>query len=134
MKHLFMLSALMSISIELIIEVFANPSIEKLTNSQIDLSKIETNSIVDYLVWIVIGFVLGGLLEEILFRGFLMTRISKFLKGNQTTDINALFLTSILFGLCHLYQGWSGVISTGIIGFLFGIIFLVYKKIFGIPY
>lgn len=125
---LIIISALLGVLIELTTEIFFNPIIEKLTHSKIDLSEVELSSIGAYLTWIVIGFVLGGLLEEILFRGFLITRISKFLKENKASDFLALFITSILFGLCHLYQGWSGVISTGLIGFIFGIIFLAFGK------
>lgn len=125
---LVIVTAFLGALIELTMEIFLNPLIEKLTHSKIDLSEVEMTSIGDYLTWIVIGSVLGGLLEEILFRGFLITRISNFLKENKSSDILALFTTSILFGLCHFYQGWSGVISTGIIGFIFGIIFLAFNK------
>lgn len=125
---LIIVTVFLGVFIELTMEILANPIIEKLTNSKIDLSEVEMASIGDYLTWIVIGFVLGGLLEEILFRGFLITRISKFINKNKTNDILALIITSILFGLCHLYQGWSGVISTGIIGLIFGIIFLAFNK------
>ncbi len=130
-KNLFTLVTLclfLGVLIELTTEIFFNPIIEKLTGSKIDLSAVDLSSIEKYLTWMVAGFVLGGLMEEVLFRGFLITRISKFLKGNKTSDLFALIATSILFGLCHLYQGWSGVISTGLVGLMFGIIFLAFNK------
>ncbi|MEO6903910.1 MAG: CPBP family intramembrane glutamic endopeptidase [Bacteroidia bacterium] len=125
---LIIVSAILGGLIELTMEIGFNPLIEKITHSKIDLSEVKLTSIADYLMWIVIGFLLGGLLEEILFRGFLITRISKILNVNKISDILAVLITSCLFGLCHLYQGWSGVISTGIIGFIFGIIFLSFNK------
>lgn len=121
-------SVLLGVFIELTTEIFLNPIIENLTSSRIDLSEVDLGSLGAYLIWIIIGFVLGGFLEEILFRGFLITRISKFFRADKSSDFLALFITSILFGLCHLYQGWSGVISTGVIGLLFGIIFLAFNK------
>lgn len=130
-KHLMKLiivTALLGILIELIMEILINPLIEKITLSEIDLSKVAIVSIQDYLIWILLGFVLGGLLEEILFRGFLLTRISKFFNANAKKDLIALFITSILFGLCHFYQGWTGVVSTGFTGFILGMIFLVFNK------
>lgn len=125
---LVVITAVLGCLIEVIAEVLFNPLIEHFTGFKIDLSEVDLSSFGAYLVWILIGFVLGGLLEEILFRGFLITRISKFLKSRKTADVLALFITSALFGLCHLYQGWSGVISTGIIGFIFGVIFLAFHK------
>jgi membrane protease YdiL (CAAX protease family) len=130
-KNLFTLviiSVFLGVLIELTTEIFFNPIIEKLMHIKIDLSEVDLSSVEKYLIWIVLGFMLGGLLEEILFRGFLITRISKFLKVNKISDLLALFATSVLFGLCHYYQGWSGVISTGLIGFMFGIIFLAFNK------
>ena len=109
---LIILSAFMGIAIELAMEILVDDS----------------GNVTLFGVWIIIGFVLGGLLEEILFRGFLITRISKFIKVNKFSDLISLFITSILFGLCHLYQGLSGAISTGIIGLIFGIIFLSFNK------
>jgi len=130
-KNLFILiiiGVFLGALIELTTEIFFNPIIEKLTHSKIDLSEIDLSRIGNYLTWIVIGFVIGGLLEEILFRGFLLTRISKILKLNKSSNLLALLATSFLFGFCHFYQGWSGVISTGLIGFIFAIIFLAFDK------
>jgi len=128
LMKLVVVTACLGILIEIIMEILVNPIIEKLTFSEIDLSKVEIISIGDYLTWIILGFVLGGLLEEILFRGFLITRISKILRKNPKKEVLALFITLILFGLCHFYQGWSGVISTGFTGFILGIIFLIFNK------
>lgn len=119
---------ILGILIELATEIISNPIIEKITHSKIDLSEVDLSTFSKYLIWVLIGFVLGGFLEEVLFRGFLLTRISSFFKENKVNDILALMATSILFGLCHYYQGWSGVISTGLIGLLLGIIFLVFNK------
>jgi hypothetical protein len=125
---LITVSLVMGVAIELIFEILLNPIIEKWTHSKIDLSQIDLSTLSKYLMWLIITFVLGGLFEEILFRGFLLTRISQFLKGNKSSDVIALFLTSIVFGLCHYYQGWAGIISTGLIGLILGSIFLVFNK------
>lgn len=125
---MFFLTAFMGLVIELTMEVFFNPLIERVTLSQIDLSQVQLPSLESYLTWVIVGFVLGGFLEEVLFRGFLMTRIAKFMKADMASDILALFITAVLFGICHRYQGWSGVISTGVTGFILGCIFLKFKK------
>ena len=40
----------------------------------------------------------------------------------------AVIISSILFGIAHRYQGMAGMISTGIVGLFFGIIFIKNKN------
>jgi uncharacterized protein len=59
----------------------------------------------------------AGLCEEFLYRGFAMAVLSR-------TGLPAgvvILLSSILFGLAHLYQGRAGFVSTMLLGILFGI-------------
>ncbi|MCL2198539.1 MAG: CPBP family intramembrane metalloprotease [Defluviitaleaceae bacterium] len=56
----------------------------------------------------------AGICEEIIFRGFLV-----FLLQAIFPDISILLIilmTSVTFGIFHLYQGFKGVIKTGIFG------------------
>jgi len=123
------LTLAIGIAIELFAETIFNPLAEKITNSTIDLTEVDfKDSIFMYFLWVIIGFVLGGFLEEILFRGFLLTRVSKLFSKIKTGNFVGLISTSLIFGLCHLYQGWSGVLSTGFVGLLLGIIFLLSRK------
>jgi membrane protease YdiL (CAAX protease family) len=70
-------------------------------------------------VWLLVAF-----LEELIFRGFVMTELAGLLgKGLWGTVVNLLY-SSILFGLAHWYQGKSGALSTGLIGLLIGLIFI----------
>lgn len=59
----------------------------------------------------------AGLCEEFLYRGFAMSAISRM--GLPAGVV--ILLSSLLFGLAHLYQGRAGFISTTILGLLFGI-------------
>ncbi len=61
--------------------------------------------------------VTAGLCEEFLYRGFAMAVISR--TGLPTGVV--ILLSSILFGLAHLYQGRAGFLSTMVLGILFGI-------------
>jgi membrane protease YdiL (CAAX protease family) len=61
--------------------------------------------------------VTAGLCEEFLYRGFAMAVISR--TGLPSGVV--ILLSSILFGLAHLYQGRAGFVSTMVLGFLFGI-------------
>lgn len=61
--------------------------------------------------------VTAGLCEEFLYRGFAMAALSR--TGLPATVV--ILLSSILFGMAHLYQGRSGFVSTTILGVLFGV-------------
>ena len=61
--------------------------------------------------------VTAGLCEEFLYRGFAMAVIAR--TGLPTGVV--ILVSSILFGLAHLYQGRAGFVSTMVLGFLFGI-------------
>jgi uncharacterized protein len=65
----------------------------------------------------------AGVCEEVLYRGFLphYFHASAFHLGL----IVALVISSIVFGMAHLYQGMRGVIESSVMGFIFGIIFIL---------
>jgi membrane protease YdiL (CAAX protease family) len=64
--------------------------------------------------------VTAGVCEEVLFRGYLMWYLSAFLGIAP-----AILLSSVLFGLAHLYQGKKGILQTGIVGLVFAILYVV---------
>lgn len=120
----------LAFAIEISFEVFFNGLIERITGSPIDLSDFETirGNLTVYLTWLLIGWVVGGFLEEMLFRGFFITRIALLFSNERSGNLAGLGLSSLIFGFSHLYQGWSGVISTGLIAVLLGTIFIRNKK------
>jgi uncharacterized protein len=58
----------------------------------------------------------AGLCEEFLYRGFAMAALSR--AGLPAWGV--VLLSSVLFGLAHLYQGRGGLLSTLVIGTVFG--------------
>jgi membrane protease YdiL (CAAX protease family) len=52
--------------------------------------------------------------EEFLFRGYLLTQLHDWLHSL----LWAWVVTSVVFGLAHCYQGWSGMIQAGLLGAL----------------
>jgi membrane protease YdiL (CAAX protease family) len=56
----------------------------------------------------------AGVSEEIVFRGFLFFYLATFTNFSSTQIIVA---SSLLFGFCHIYQGWFGVLGTSLAGF-----------------
>ena len=102
------------------------PFVEKITNQPHNLNAIEhiRNNWKSTLIFILIGWGMGGFIEEIIFRGFLMTALKTLLgTSNLSLSLN-IIITSIIFGIAHWYQGKSGAVSTGIISIFLGIIFI----------
>jgi len=117
---------ILGVILQLAYSIIFDPFIEKLTGRPIDLSGFDSmrGNLPLFLLWLVIGIGFGGFLEEITFRGYLITRLKLIIGDSPLSLIIILLLTSVSFGLAHLYQDWSGVISTGSFAFIFGIIFI----------
>lgn len=124
-------SLLLGIIIEISLQIFFYPIIEKLTGSKIDLSAFDSvrGNFPNYIMMVIAGWVVGGFIEEILYRGFLITRLAKLFKNENSGNSIAIILTSAIFAYTHIYQGWNGVIITGLFGILIGFIFIKNNKI-----
>jgi uncharacterized protein len=68
----------------------------------------------------------AGVCEEILYRGFAMAALTR--AGLPIWSV--VLLSSILFGLAHLYQGRGGLLSTLVIGTVFGTARIAYDGLF----
>ncbi|MCC5808758.1 MAG: CPBP family intramembrane metalloprotease [Ectothiorhodospiraceae bacterium] len=65
---------------------------------------------------LIIGVMLfTGFYEELLARGFLLSRCRRLLGGVWAP----VLVSSVLFGLGHVYQGWTGVLQTTLVGIVF---------------
>jgi len=64
----------------------------------------------------------AGVSEEIVFRGFLFFYLGTFTHFSSTQIIVA---SSLLFGFCHIYQGWFGVLGTSLAGFCLAFLYAV---------
>ena len=108
--------------------VLLEPLLERITGSAVDISALDgiRGNFVMCLVWIAIGWLMGGFLEEFTFRGFVVTRVHKLLGSRPAAIWIAILVAAVPFGVAHMYQGPAGMIGTGLIGFLFGVIFLIH--------
>ena len=73
--------------------------------------------------WWVLVCITAGVCEETLFRGF-MPHYLHVLPWALNLTL-ALAISSVIFGLNHLYQGVAGVVGSALVGFLFGLLFLL---------
>ena len=58
----------------------------------------------------------AGISEELLFRGFGFYYLSLWFP--RINLLECALVTSLVFGLGHLYQGWKGILSTGVAGLI----------------
>ena len=77
-----------------------------------------------FVQWMLIVWMFVALLEEGIYRGFLMTEMVKIIGTDSWAIVINILVSSIVFGLSHGYQGRSGILSTAIIGVLLGCIFV----------
>lgn len=80
-----------------------------------------------YIFLLVMGWIVGGFYEEIIFHGFIFTRIEKIIPGKYAT-LTGFILTGILFGLYHLQLGTEGMINAFIAGLVYHGIILFNKR------
>ena len=73
-------------------------------------------------VYVIIG---AGFYEEFMFRGFIMQGLAMFFGGSRGAWAAALILQGALFGVSHAYQNPLGMLITGTLGTLLGILVLV---------
>lgn len=66
------------------------------------------------------AWVCGGFGEEMLNRGFIMTRFAQLLGGGRWAWIAAMVLQAIPFALGHTYQGPVGMAGIFVAGVIFG--------------
>jgi membrane protease YdiL (CAAX protease family) len=67
--------------------------------------------------WAEMWFVSAALSEELMMRGLLLAAGLSF----GLPPLTVVFVTSAMFGLIHLYQGWRGVAGTALLGAMLSI-------------
>lgn len=80
-----------------------------------------------YLFLLVMGWLVGGLYEEIIFHGFIFTRLEKVLPGNYAPAA-AFVICNIIFAFYHLQLGAEGVITALVAGCVYHALMLRYKR------
>ena len=119
------LAILYTLIIILINDIILSPLIERYLDSDIDLNAFDSlrGNTKNLLVSLLLVWTLIAIGEEFFFRGYLMNRMTHLLSSIKYPWLVSAILSSIVFGLAHSYQGISGIISTGIIGFILAISF-----------
>ena len=120
---------LFAAGIFILIDFVIQPLIE-LNFGAIDLSAVSgiEGNWLKYIVFILVGWILGGFCEEIIYRGYVLKRLAIILGDTNKAWLLSAVMASMVFGFAHNYQGPSGIITTAVIAFLFGLIFIFNKN------
>ena len=76
-------------------------------------------------IWLVLAWTLAAFMEEMAFRGWIMTRVAETGRFTRAAWAVALVLSSAIFGAVHLYQGAAGVAATALSGAVFAWLYFV---------
>ncbi len=68
---------------------------------------------------LLIAWSIGAFGEEMVFRGYVLNRIAQVLRGSKTGWAAGALLSSLIFGLGHIYQGPTGVILSSTAGLVY---------------
>jgi uncharacterized protein len=75
-------------------------------------------------LWVIVS-VTAGFCEEVVFRGYFQ---KQFFALTGRRDL-AVVLQALIFGLAHLYQGVTSVITITVYGTMFGILAVITKSL-----
>jgi uncharacterized protein len=119
----FIVSAILIVLIALLVLITklqkkkAGP--EKIANAVDSVRKLLPVTGRERTIWVVVAFT-AGFCEEFLYRGWLLNVTGSALKSVWL----GLLVSSIFFGFAHLYQGRNGMLGTGLLGLVFGLIYI----------
>jgi len=65
----------------------------------------------------------AGISEELVFRGFLFYYLALYLP--QINSLEKIVLTSLIFGVAHLYQGKKGIVGASVLGLIGATIYVI---------
>ena len=106
------------------------PILEKfVTFDEIDVglySFIQENKI-QFITMVVMGWIVGGVYEEIVFHGFIFTRLEKMLPSHYATKISFV-LTVFIFGAYHYQLGRAGMINATLVGIVYLGLYVYFKR------
>lgn len=79
-----------------------------------------------YVLMLCMGWIIGGLYEEIVFHGFIFHQLKKTVTGKYSSSIS-FAITGVLFGLYHLQLGPADALNAFIIGMFYHFLVIRFK-------
>lgn len=112
---------------------FIDPLISQFTIGETpSIFKIKGNPL-ELIFWLIISWTIAAFGEELIFRGYLITRLTDLFGRSTGAEIIIVILAGTSFGFVHFYQGIHGAISAGIFGMFQSLIYLISRRKLVIP-
>ncbi|MDN3643216.1 type II CAAX endopeptidase family protein [Lutimonas halocynthiae] len=118
-------SLIISLVLFFVFGIFIDPVLESFLG-EYDLSSIEDirGNLVGYIVLMLIMWLFAAFGEEFLFRGYYMKALAELLGNNNKAWLVSAIITSLYFGVSHVYQGLIGAVSAFLWSFIISLIFI----------
>jgi membrane protease YdiL (CAAX protease family) len=83
-----------------------------------------------WLLFLTLGgvYIVASFGEEVIYRAFLINRISELGLSSKTGKIITVIISAIIFGFAHYSWGLMGIVQTGFMGLALGFCYLKLKK------
>ncbi len=73
-------------------------------------------------------YVVSSFAEEVIYRGFLMTRLQEVVGGGRRSDLIAIVISSLVFGAVHSDWGVTGMVQASCMGIALAISFIAVRR------
>ena len=115
--------------------ILLEPLVRSFTGSAPDLSffKELKGNLQATLFFIGLSWVLAAFGEEMVWRGYAMTRVAELFGGGVAAWILSTIVVNIAFGIAHDYQDITGIIVTAIDGLLYAVLYFLAGRNLAVP-
>jgi uncharacterized protein len=125
-RRLLLIGAAAGIAMELL-ELFATqPLLVALTGEYPDLSDFHdlVGNVRLLLLMVAGSWIIAGVGEELVWRGYILNRVADLLGRGGLGWAMSIGIVSVVFGLAHSYQDWTGIIENSIDGALLALLYI----------
>jgi uncharacterized protein len=125
-RRLLLIGIAAGIAMELL-ELFATqPLLVALSGNYPDLSDFSglIGNVRLLLLMIAGSWILAGVGEELVWRGYILNRVADLIGRSRLGWTVSIGIVSVVFGLAHFNQGWTGIIENSIDGALLALLYI----------
>jgi membrane protease YdiL (CAAX protease family) len=129
------LGALIGVAWQLIEIWLIDPLMVQLGGGPMDLSQFEPirGSIPYLATWIIIGWLIGAFMEEMVLRGYMISRFADLLGDNRMGWTVGVLVSSMLFAIGHMNLGTPSVLANFIFALVFAGLYLAAGRNLWLP-